>query len=160
MVRPRFSLMHLFYGTTYVAIFMYVLRTWQFLGAILVPSILYISLLALVTLFILRRYSISRILLPHLQAMFLIAAIMLLSIGPACWWMTRYNHKGNRYPAATRAFHSIYAPIATTYRVAPEPIRRNALAYLRWWFPEGNEKSEGRRLALAFLEIRDKPVFC
>lgn len=137
MSKLRFSLLHLVLGTFYVAVCMAAVKHWRDQGALLVPCLLYLSLVSIVASVALRRYLVARFLLPHLLAMCLVTSLLILSFGPVVWWMTRYNTDGTRYPTATRVIRAVYSPIATTYQFVPEPIHGIGYSYLDRWLPDG-----------------------
>jgi hypothetical protein len=123
-------------GTGYVAILIAVSQSWRSTGALAAPTVFYVGLLLSVALTALRRYSTCRFLLPHVFGLMVVALVLMLSIGPACFAMTRLNINHKTHPRVTRAFNYIYHPIGNSFLYSPEPIRGLAIGYLACWFPK------------------------
>ncbi|MEM1226867.1 MAG: hypothetical protein AAGJ40_14305 [Planctomycetota bacterium] len=136
MAKLRFSVRQLLLGTAYVAAIIAVSQSWSSSGALAAPSVFYVGLLLASAFFALRRYALPRFLFPHALGLSLAALTLMLSLGPACFLMTRLNINHKTHPRISGYFSYVYRPIGNSFLFSPEPIRSFSIRYVSLWFPE------------------------
>ncbi len=64
-------------------------------------------------------------------------AFFVSTVGPASWFLARYNTPDHRRPRTCALYHRIYQPIATSIVYAPPLMRQAGMWYVGQGMPEG-----------------------